>query len=170
MRESHAQLRSEAADGNVSMTVVHSSNKANNACPKYGIRDYKDYYYIGKVEDDDVWHTRMFPSNAEYDAFSKGTVSTENFIMACLDICDREKKTCSERYVLDGDLASMYVDNKKVGKREKLGKCYLLFPSNGEVTWFSKGTKPGQYEIEVKLNNAGMFMRITSIVIVPFIA
>jgi len=127
MKQIDAQLRSEAADGNVSMTVVHSSNKANNACPKYGIRDYKDYYYIGKVEDDDVWHTRIFPSDAEYDAFSKGTVSTENFIMACLDICDKEKN-CSERYVLDGDLASMYVDNKKVEKREKLGKCYLLFP------------------------------------------
>jgi len=168
MNQTDAQRRSESAEGlNVSMTVVHSSTYANTACPKYGARDYKDYYYIGKVEDDDVWHTRIFPSDAEYDAFSKGTVSTKNYIMACLDICD-EKKSCREGNFLWKDLASIYVDNKKVGVKRKIGKCYILVQQIGKFAWVSEGTKPGQYEIAVKLNG-GMFMRITSIVIIPFI-
>jgi len=168
MTESDAQLRSESTNGlNVSMTVVHSNHRTKVMCPKYADRDYKDYYYVGKVEDDKVWHTRIVPSHDEYDAFSKSTVSTENFIMACLEKCDWGR--CPNGYVGFTDEASVYIDNRKVEKVEKEDNCYLLFPSNGDVTWVSKGEKPGQYEIEVKLNGGG-FMRISSIIIVPFIS
>jgi len=168
MTESDAQLRSESANGlNVSMTVVHSNHKTKVMCPKYADRDYKDYYYVGKVEGDKVWHTRLVPSDDEYDAFSKGTVSTENYIMACLEKCDWGK--CAEGYVGFTDEASIYVDNIKVVNVEQADNCYLLFPSNSDVTWGSKGKKPGQYEIEVKLNS-GRFMRISTIVVFPFIS
>uniref|UniRef100_A0A7S1B666 Uncharacterized protein n=1 Tax=Corethron hystrix TaxID=216773 RepID=A0A7S1B666_9STRA len=197
--EKEAQKLAEAMSmegRDVPLPVVHSPDHTKTMCPKYGERDYKDYFYIAGLESTETWHTMTIPNDAEYDAFATEAVSTENHIMVCLEVCSwgkcppgfvkfdnmmrREGVAEGEGVIEGSDVAegegvakgkgmTIYVDDTEVTGVRKLGQCnFLLSSENDKGTWMSKGSKPGQYTIKIRLDIGG-FMRIQSFTVLSFV-
>jgi len=87
-----AKVRSKDAVGkNVSMAIVQyisCLSYCNHGDEGRGARDSQDYYYIGGVKDEKVWHTKTVPNDSEYSSFSKGAVTSRNYIMICVTLCN----------------------------------------------------------------------------------
>lgn len=140
-------------------------------CSEVVERDYKDYFFVWKVDSHKVWHTKTIPNDAEYAAFAKeGQLSKENLIVACLETCIQSKCTVEEVGSGKKVVALIYVDDVQATYIESIGRCTLIMPSKTKRSWTSKaGSKLGQYEIQIQMKS-GDRMKISSFVVIPFIS
>ena len=172
--------RNTIGNNSITMPLVYETRKQREECGGDVVivkPDYPDFFYTpydNTIVDDDAssWTTMMFPNKAEQSAYYSGNDVTKykGLLFVHLQKCDWNK--CAKNDLKIDDYGEtnkwvMRINNVRVSSLVTVDDhktAYAAIAKNDDGIYFTPDSN-GQYKIEIKVNEQGGYVRISSFVL-----